>query len=162
MRSSMLAGALTAVTLACGLGVAAAPGASATTVECVSTQTRLIGSAPNTVITYLGKQYVVSVGLYGKYDATVTSAFCGALKIIMRVTVPSGGVVTKGHVNLQTNAGDVNTTPRNDVAGTTTSFDSGWVAGHCMVSGFGLWVKPGTSTDSRFYTGWGSGSVCVS
>lgn len=152
---------MTVATLACGFGGTAVPAHAA--VECGSTQTRLVGTAPNSTYTYLSKTYTVNVGLYGKYDASVSSDFCGALKIIMKVTVPSGGVVTKGHVNLQTDDGDVNTAPANDVAGSTKTYDSGWVAGRCMEAGSsGLWNKPGTTGDTKSYTGYGSGSHCVS
>jgi hypothetical protein len=161
MVSRMLAAACAAVTVACGAGAVAVPAAHAASVECGSTQTRLIGSAPNSLFSSGGKTYKVNVGLYGKYDATVSSDFCGALKIIMKVTVPSGGVVTKGRVNLQTDAGDVITQWKNDAAGTTTTYDTGWVAGHCMNSGDGQLYKPGASSPSTFYTGYGTGSHCV-
>jgi hypothetical protein len=156
MLSRIFGGLIATAMLASGVLVAAAPANAA--VECGTLKSEQLGGSPNTVYTHLGKTYIVNVTLYGEHDPNFNE-ICD-LKLIMKVTVPSGGIVTKGHVNLGTNDRTVNTTPTNDVAGGTKSYDSGWLPGNCMTTGLGLWNEPGTSGDTQFLTAFGNGTTC--
>jgi len=157
MLSKLFGGLIATAMLTGGIGVLAAAPANAA-VECGTLQSEQLGGSPNTTVTHLGKTYIVNVTLYGEHDP-IFHEICD-LRLIMKVTVPSGGIVTKGHVNLGVlNSRTVNTTPKNDAVG-TTSFDSGWIPGNCMTTGLGLWNEPGTTGDTQFLTAFGNGTTC--